>query len=668
MQFWLFMTLSAALPFGANVLFLQFFMLSILSCTIALQAEHLPRAHIANGWPKGWRSVFLWLGAGATVGLLCLSIWQLWPVAPSLAHPLWALVKPSPWPTISATPATTVLSAWFALLLGIFAWFLHWHKNPLKILQISVLIIALAGVYGFVMWLFNLPWVLWVPKQFYLDSLTGPLINRNHMATLLGLGVLGALGLGLARLGEVSGRLPFRQRLQALVNLVLRPGWPWLLLAGWLLVLIILTQSRAGLAATGVGVLVMLLALFVAKPGTRGLMALALLLWGLLALAAFVLLGADTASRLGHLGQDATIRHDIAQIGWRLLADAHVWGHGLGAFEIAGGAYHNGAPPLWVSGRLDHAHNDYVELLAELGWVGGTLAALLALAIISELLRLLRHRRRGVMWPALGLGTLALVGSHALVDFSLHIPLVALVTLVWLALALRNTDPAALTPTPAAPGSLAPVWQRWGLMGLGSTSVAVALILLWATWPLMVSNQAWQRWQAGTQPATMAEMLTLRRDLTLAVARAPYSATAQFRLGWLTDALAQRLNNPIIRTQAIPHLQAAVQHNPGNGVAWFVLGRALLRLNNPALVAQGQQALINSMLVQPLQPPLLWARLPWLLRLLPKLGADDQALLHTHFRQVWAALPRDNKGRIYRTPLAPAVLNALATHVANNRP
>jgi hypothetical protein len=199
----------------------------------------------------------------------------------------------------------------------------------------------------------------------------------------------------------------------------------------------------------------------------------------------------------------------------------------------------------------------------------------------------------------------------------------------------------------------------------GSTSVAVALILLWASWPLMASQQAWQRWQAGTQPATLTDMLTLRTTLTQAVQRAPHSATAQFRLGWLTDALAQRLGNPIIRAQAIPHLQAAVQHNPGNGVAWFVLGRALLRLNQPTLVPQAHQALLNSMLVQPLQPPLLWARLPWLLQVQPKLSPDDQTLLDVHFHQVWQALPRDHQGRIHRTPLAPSVLNALANRVAN---
>jgi O-antigen ligase len=200
----------------------------------------------------------------------------------------------------------------------------------------------------------------------------------------------------------------------------------------------------------------MLLALFMAKPGTRLVMAAVLGVASLLALGAFALLGDDTASRLGRLGHDAAIRHNLAEIGWRMLADALWWGHGLGAFETAGSAYRTSAVPMWFDTRLDHAHNDYVELLAELGWVGGALAALVVLAILLELTRLLRARRRGVMWPALGLGTLALVGSHALVDFSLRMPLVALVTASWLALALRNKDPEALTPAAMAPTPLAP--------------------------------------------------------------------------------------------------------------------------------------------------------------------------------------------------------------------
>ncbi len=117
-----------------------------------------------------------------------------------------------------------------------------------------------------------------------------------------------------------------------------------------------------------------------------------------------------------------------------MLREHPVTGVGAGAYEIAYPRYQS-----WTSDlTIDHAHNDYVELLAETGAIGG----LLAVAVISILL----HRGYGIVRRLKGANILdslsmltrleavelwmrfgALVACcgllvHSFTDFNLHIP------------------------------------------------------------------------------------------------------------------------------------------------------------------------------------------------------------------------------------------------------
>jgi O-antigen ligase len=99
----------------------------------------------------------------------------------------------------------------------------------------------------------------------------------------------------------------------------------------------------------------------------------------------------------------------------------HPWlGAGLGSFETAF-PRHQSFPSdfLW-----DHAHNDYAEMLAETGLVGGLLALCTLILFFRLAFRNLRARlRRPAGWMpfAATLGCCGLL-VHSFVDFNFHIP------------------------------------------------------------------------------------------------------------------------------------------------------------------------------------------------------------------------------------------------------
>jgi putative inorganic carbon (hco3(-)) transporter len=118
---------------------------------------------------------------------------------------------------------------------------------------------------------------------------------------------------------------------------------------------------------------------------------------------------------------------------WRIVHD-HPWtGTGLGTLEIVFPRYES-----YYDGRVvDHAHNDYLELLADTGLIGGTFmlgfVALLGWRGISNL-----RAAKDPMYRSFYCGSVvACTGLllHSIVDFNLHIPSNALLFLLLAAMA-----------------------------------------------------------------------------------------------------------------------------------------------------------------------------------------------------------------------------------------
>jgi len=273
-----------------------------------------------------------------------------------------------------------------------------------------------------------------------------PLVNPNHLATLLGLCLCAALGVlvtplqaGLADLEAGRGARAASRRGLAAVAIVL------------LVVGLLRTQSRAGAAAAVLSAAATLLL------AGRSRLGLASAIGALVV--AFALVGHGTSVDAAALGARLERRDDVeGRLGnWAealRVARGHPWlGSGLGTYDDASTAV---LAPDRSATRPVKAHDDYLELAATIGWPAALLAVgALAASVVGCARGLLRAdaRRRALGAGALGAALAGLV--HATFDFGLQIPAVALLfaALLGLACGLAAEEPRRKEepPAPAVP-------------------------------------------------------------------------------------------------------------------------------------------------------------------------------------------------------------------------
>jgi len=247
------------------------------------------------------------------------------------------------------------------------------------------------------------------PKIAYEGLATGTFVNRNTLATFLGMGlVLGLALLGAKRQGRARRRV---------------------LWIGVIVIFIALlgTQSRMGLAATGIAAALTFGGRI--RPGRSTAVAgLALIV---LLVAIF---GQGLIERLMYVGASGQTRAELyAQI-LGMIRTVPLTGYGLDNFPLAYELFH--APPVTAEFVWDRAHSTYLSLWAECGVLAGSippLAAGLALA------RLYQTNAPTPLHLA-ARAALILAGLHSLVDFSLEIPAVTYLLLALTALGLGQPD------------------------------------------------------------------------------------------------------------------------------------------------------------------------------------------------------------------------------------
>ena len=121
-----------------------------------------------------------------------------------------------------------------------------------------------------------------------------------------------------------------------------------------------------------------------------------------------------------------------------LIGDFAIVGCGFGAFRDVFAHY---VPP-GDEGRWEHLHNDYLQVVAEGGAIGGVLVLLLTLGFLYQLfVRGAWRSRHSIDLELVGLafGLLSLM-AHAVVDFNHQIPANALLFVTLAALALARTE------------------------------------------------------------------------------------------------------------------------------------------------------------------------------------------------------------------------------------
>jgi O-antigen ligase len=273
-------------------------------------------------------------------------------------------------------------------------------------------------------------------------------VNRNHFATYANLGLIIALGLMLEPLllDDATRRGHFGARIAQAIASIFEERRHALIAAVVILLASIGSASRGGLlslAGAGLCLLAIIFLVSRAKRSTKFLAIAAtvgfggLLIWltGDALLSRFqVILAADTLGEID--GRIAAWKMTLAAIAKRPLL-----GYGHGAYQELFFLAHD--PELGRLGIFDHAHNDYLQTVAELGLpaAGALFLALLMLWGLCIAGAVTRRRRR--LYPLVASASGVLVALHAVTDFSLLMPSVAMTFAAILGIGCAQSRPRA---------------------------------------------------------------------------------------------------------------------------------------------------------------------------------------------------------------------------------
>ena len=400
---------------------------------------------------------------------------------------------------------------------------------------------------------------VWAVVSRYPDRGSGTFLSPDHFCGFLEM--ILPLSLSLLLVG----------RMKPLLRILL--GYSFLvILAG-----ITVTFSRGGWVSAAVGVLVVLLVL-IRHRNHRKYAALTLLLLagGGAGVVAFFL--ARTASFTQHmltarggLNLDIFVRMKIWITAWRMWLDHFWWGVGPGLFDWRYNEYRSQT----LQSRAVWVHCDYLNLLTDWGLVGGLIVLAgvgLALAGIVRSWKRVRRSERDFgsqlsnrfAFFLGGLGVLAALAVHSLVDFNLHNPADALLAVTLLALLSSHLRFATEG-----------YWHKIGLpvkylATLGM--LAGAVYLGWQEYRL--AGQAWYLARADRTPDyTLAHGAVLQT----AFACEPMNFENAYNIGecYRATGFNAATNGPALLDTAVVWYQQSEKLNPHYYLNWLRQGNTL---------------------------------------------------------------------------------------------
>jgi O-antigen ligase len=358
----------------------------------------------------------------------------------------------------------------------------------------------------------------------------GPFVSKNHFAGYVEMAACLGVGLAAGMADEARrgpGRLGWLDSPRA-VRVVFVWG-----AAVVLMLAVLVSLSRGGTVSLAAGLVAFVFIRVATSRAEGSLRALAFAAAGLVVAGVAVasVLPPEARSRVATLASTRGGGPDPFRLGvWgdalRLTASSPFLGSGLAAFEDAFPRFKTAAGDQ----RVQHAENDYVELLAEGGLVGGALAGVLVASLLLAGLRGVRaepHRAaRGLRSGALA-GVAALL-VHSAFDFNLRIPSNALLFCLLAAMVVRPGTPGDPGDGEAVPRRQ---WTRSTLLLLPFVAVALALSLANPRITRRFDGTSLAR--AAASPAPALRWRSLEGEIREHLRRRPADASAWLALAWL---------------------------------------------------------------------------------------------------------------------------------------
>jgi O-antigen ligase len=313
----------------------------------------------------------------------------------------------------------------YALLF--FAVLFHLHRqSSMMIISLVLIFLAMAlSVYAIFQFATksNYVWHFVKPSQ-YLNRSSGTYICPNHLCGFLEM--ILPLGLACTILGRVK---PLTRILVGYATMVIMAG-------------IAVTISRGGWIATGLALLVFF-GILIRQPAHRW-QALAALVILITLGSLFVANNRHTRSRFSAMlvtGKLEDIRFRLWHPAYQLWQENPWWGVGPAHFDYRFRQFR----PEEIQMRPDRVHNDYLNTLCDYG-IAGTACVVIAWSLLYwGVFRTWKHVQRqsnelsgkkGNRFPfvfGVAIGLLIIL-LHSFVDFNMHIPANAILTVVLMAL------------------------------------------------------------------------------------------------------------------------------------------------------------------------------------------------------------------------------------------
>ena len=311
-------------------------------------------------------------------------------------------------------------------------------SNARRLLGTIIIVAGLTTLYAMVAQVVNHQsartgvWI-WTPHEPYFS---GTFVNPNNYATYAGVAAIGALSLALRprRFLDPQENVGqrWRRRLAAFSSM---PGF-WFAIALILMTGVLFSESRAGWIS-----LVLALTLMGALY-SRGIIRAVWLVLAPLSLAGMTLLlpgGAGLVSRMTQLAQGDESRETLYAMTVQAIGRNPLTGWGLNSFQYLYPVFQ--PPNLPVN--YDKVHNTYLELVFDLGVPAAGALLVAILWIVGQCAVGFFRRGRDAELAGAGVVTAALVGFHALFDFSLQIPAMAATFFAILGIAWAQSWPTA---------------------------------------------------------------------------------------------------------------------------------------------------------------------------------------------------------------------------------
>jgi O-antigen ligase len=302
-----------------------------------------------------------------------------------------------------------------------------------KRIEVTILLILLTGsfeaLYGLAETYSGSGHIWWYKKAVYSKSVTGTYINRNHFAGLMELCLLLAAAYAAALSGRNKNREIFSEYKPSLRGKLLRylsgeqrfNKRTFILFCGATVGIgLIFSASRGGMLSAA-GALLCMSMLFILRKGHRRKGFIIFFLFLITSLYALHIGVEYPVGRFRHIDDSYKSRARLSQKAMDMFKDYKVTGIGVGNFQYA---YPKYQPAQRKEAFIEHAHNDWVQFLAEAGVIGFCLLWAGILYYVYQTIRLWRKRTDSFA-ICLGVAPLAAMSAmaiHSSSDFNLHIP------------------------------------------------------------------------------------------------------------------------------------------------------------------------------------------------------------------------------------------------------